>query len=364
MTMDLTTPSNLNELILIVDDEEDVRTALRSYLSMKGYRTAEAADGKEALTKVREIQPDLVLLDVRMPEKDGFEVCQALKDDEATRDTAVIMITGTEERDLLVQGFEVGTDDYLIKPFYTAELLARVRSLLRNRQLHKQLKQELSRRAKAAHELRTPLMVLKGYHRLFMDESLGGTRALSEAQRRILEEAKETLDRLASLVNGMLGAASLQGEELKVDARLGDLLSCLQSTTEQMSYLVVKKGLELKQALPAYLPAIPFDRDRITQVMINLLDNAIKFTDEGWIKVEASIHGDQVLVSVEDTGRGMEEQETERIFEEFGRAKTDREGHGLGLYISKKIVEAHGGRIWVSSLHDQGSRFTFSLPLE
>lgn len=364
MTTDLNHHSQSKELILIADDEKDLLTVLGEYLRLEGYRTAEATNGEEALALAREIRPDLVLLDIRMPKRNGFEVCQALKGEEATRDIPVIMVTAADERDLVIRGFEVGTDEYLIKPIHLAELLARVRSLLQNRRLREQLKQELTRRARAAHELRTPLMILKGYHRLLLEGSLRRLGPLNQTQRRILEESGETLDRLTSIVNGMLGIAGIQENGFEVKAQLGDLLSCLRGTLRQMQYLAAKKGLGLKRALPAYLPAVPFDRDRITQVMINLLDNAIKFTDEGWIKVDASVHGNRVLIGVEDTGKGMEGKEMGVIFEEFGRAKIDQEGCGLGLYISKKIVEAHGGKIWASSTPGQGSRFTFSLPLE
>lgn len=136
MTTDLNCGSNSRPLILIVDDEEDLRRVLRECLSMEGYRIAEAADGEEALAKTREIQPDLVILDVNMPKRDGFEVCQVLKVEEATRSIPVIMVTGRAEREQVARGFEVGADEYLIKPIYLAELLARVRFLLWNRRPH------------------------------------------------------------------------------------------------------------------------------------------------------------------------------------------------------------------------------------
>lgn len=136
MTTDLNCGSNSRQLILIVDDEEDLRRVLGECLSMEGYRIAEAADGEEALAKTREIQPDLVILDVNMPKRDGFEVCQVLKVEEATRSIPVIMVTGRAEREQVARGFEVGADEYLIKPIYPAELLARVRFLLWNRRPH------------------------------------------------------------------------------------------------------------------------------------------------------------------------------------------------------------------------------------
>lgn len=135
MTTDAGSGSDSRALILIADDEEELRKALGEYLSLEGYRIAEAADGEEALARVREVRPDLVLLDVEMPKRDGFEVCQALKGEWATRGIPVILVTGVEGLDPLIRGFEVGTDAYLNKPFSPVELLARIRSLLRNRQL-------------------------------------------------------------------------------------------------------------------------------------------------------------------------------------------------------------------------------------
>lgn len=214
------------------------------------------------------------------------------------------------------------------------------------------------------HELRTPLTVIKGYIKLLLSESPG---KINNVQKQLLKESKESLDRLVSLVNSMLDLSRIESGTMEMEIKDRELIPCLLDVIRRMEHFVKDSGLKLDLKLPKVLPPVPFDKDRIEQVMINLIDNAIKFSTKGGkIRISVSDGKDQILISVEDQGMGIPEEDRAVIFNEFSKLKRKKvgiQGTGLGLAISKKIVEAHGGKIWVESLPQKGSKFFFSLPL-
>jgi PAS domain S-box-containing protein len=214
------------------------------------------------------------------------------------------------------------------------------------------------------HELRTPLTVVKGYVKLLLSESTG---KLNNVQKQLLRESRESMERLISLVNSMLDLSRIESGTMAMEIRERELTPCLLDVTRRMEYFVKGLGIKIDLKLPKSLPTVSFDKDRIEQVMINLIDNAIKFSDKGGkIRISVTDEKKQILISVEDQGMGIPEKDQAVIFNEFSqlkRKKTGISGTGLGLAISKKIVEAHGGRIWVESMPQKGSKFFFSLPL-
>jgi len=238
--------------------------------------------------------------------------------------------------------------------------------------------------ASAAHELKTPLAVIKGYYDLLLTGSLG---RLSEKQRDILEESKESSERLVRLVSMFLNYSALESGKLVLQLRENDLRDCLEELANRWSEAFQRKGVKLETSLDPSISSFRFDYQKVQQTAANLLDNALKHTPRGgvvtlkatphfWERrvVEASPTEERrrfrlprpnsVEVSVIDSGPGLAPEHHQEIFEDFVRVDRNTSGMGLGLAISKRLVQAHRGKIWVESDTNRGSKFTFLLPMD
>jgi len=238
--------------------------------------------------------------------------------------------------------------------------------------------------ASAAHELKTPLAVIKGYYDLLLAGSLG---RLSEKQRDILEESKESCERLVRLVSMFLNYSALESGKLVLQFRENDMRDCLDELAKRWSDAFQRKGVRLEATFDPSIPNFRFDYQKVQQAAANLLDNALKHTPGGgsvtlraiphfWERRVAEASPPQerrrfrlprpnsVEVSVTDTGPGIAPEHHQEIFEDFVRVDRNTTGMGLGLAIAKRLVQAHRGKIWVESDAVQGSKFTFLLPMD
>jgi signal transduction histidine kinase len=238
--------------------------------------------------------------------------------------------------------------------------------------------------ASAAHELKTPLAVIKGYYDLLLAGSLG---RLSEKQRDILEESKESCERLVRLVSMFLNYSALESGKLVLQLRENDMRDCLDELAKRWSDAFQRKGVRLEATFDPSIPNFRFDYQKVQQAAANLLDNALKHTPGGgsvtlramphfWERRVAEASPPQerrrfrlprpnsVEVSVTDTGPGIAPEHHQEIFEDFVRVDRNTTGMGLGLAIAKRLVQAHRGKIWVESDAVQGSKFTFLLPMD
>lgn len=401
--------------ILVVDDVVENVELLEAYLSSFGYRVEKAYDGEEALRKVQEDPPDLILLDIMMPKLDGYEVCRRLKASQQTLFIPIVMITALKEPEERIQGILIGADDFLTKPFNKLELMARVRSLLRVKKLHDQVEaqnrlleqrvvertaqlqeairelQELDRLKteflqNISHELRTPLTPIKGYLGAILQEALG---PLSPGQRKGLLVVRESVERLQQLIDDLLAYVRIEAGRLKVEPKPVSLPELLRKTWERFLPLAQDKGQTFTFSIPSDLPPVLADPEELYRAVSHLLDNAIKFTPEGGritvtarrvpssqFPVPSSGPGtwnlepgtmNFVEISVTDTGIGIPAEKLHRIFDRFyqvdGSITREHGGMGIGLAIVKQVLEAHGASIEVESEEGRGSTFRFRLPL-
>lgn len=371
--------------VLVVDDEELNVRFLSTYLSRKGYMVSTAQTGQQALDQIKERMPDVVLLDVMMPEMDGFEVCRRLRQDATTHMLPVIMVTALSSVEDEVRALDSGADDFLPKPINNLELLARLRSLLRIKSLHDQLKvskNELEDKNKKlvelqalrdsltqmiVHDLKNPLTGIMGCSELLMMTK----DSLSDKQIAIVKKIDESATTILNMISDMLDISRMEENKLILHKQLFNIMEILKANVEEFSIMMQKNKITAEINSSGLLPLVEADKDIINRVVANLLHNAVKHSHpEGRIILTAchdhAFH--TITVSIEDFGEGIPDEYHEKIFEKFSQAdlkkyglKTDR---GLGLAFCKLALEAHGGQIRVESRLHHGSKFIFDIPVQ
>ncbi len=345
--------------VLIVDDNIDTVELLRKRLRVDGYDTSEAYDGEEALKKVDECRPDLIVLDIMMPKMDGFEVCRRLKGDEETRYIPIIMLTAKGDVDSTVKGLDVGGDDYLAKPFDYKELLARIRSLLSMKEEREKLVQEEKSEAlekmmdQVAHEIRNPLVSIGGFARR-IHESLSE----DDPNKRYLELIIQNVATLEKMIKKLIELKTMVACYLE-SADINDLINV---TIEKFRPTIDKNHIELKTNLRSDLPSIHVDKGQIETALSNLVENAIEAmrNKKRILKIESRLSDDGYIeIAVSDTGVGIPKDKLKDILNPFFTSKIHA---GLGLTYAVKIMQAHRGTISVESQLGKGSTFTIRLP--
>ncbi len=373
----------LRDTLLVVDDIEANRDVLMRRLERQGYAVAAAENGRQALEMMAGAAFDLVLLDIMMPEMDGYEVLQRLKADEALRHIPVIMISALSELDSVVRCIELGADDYLCKPFDPPLLKARIGACLekkhgrdREMRLFEQLQRNYRRLQELeklrddltnmiVHDLRTPLTsVMMGMQML---DVVGD---LNESQQEMMDIALTGGGTLLSMINDLLDVEKMESGSMQLDYAEVSPAELVASAVLQVASLATGNQLNLVQASADDLPPLRGDENKLRRTLVNLLGNAIKFTPAGGtVTVEAHYDNEEksVVFSVSDTGEGIPPEAFGRIFEKFGQVASRKGGRtmstGLGLTFCKLAVEAHGGQISVVSPPGQGSTFFFTIPI-
>jgi signal transduction histidine kinase len=369
--------------ILIVDDEPRNRTLLEVMLAPEGFQLLTAGTGEEALEVVARQPPDLILLDVMMPGMDGFQVTAKLKGDPATKHVPVIMVTALDDRSARMMGLSVGAEDFLSKPVDRAELLARVRNLLRLKAADAELAAALveaqaarlmADHANAAktmflrsmsHELRTPLNAISGFAELL---EMGLRGAVNEAQASDLARIRRASAYLLRLINDILSVARLEGARPLnlIPIAVHPVLAEVEGLCGNQAKA---KGLTLSVTPCERNASVTADAERFQQILLNLITNAIKFTEKGGsVTVGCHCDGDLVRISVKDTGAGVPASDLDRVFEPFVQidrqlTPASQQGVGLGLSISRDLARAMHGDLTLESTVGVGSVFTLTLPM-
>jgi signal transduction histidine kinase len=218
--------------------------------------------------------------------------------------------------------------------------------------------------ANMSHELRTPMNAILGYTELIIDDIYG---EVPESIRDILERVYQSGQHLLGLINAVLDLSRIEAGRLVFSIADYSMLEIVQTTFTAVESLATEKQLALNISVPPKMPPGKGDPQRITQVFLNLVGNAIKFTDSGEVGIQVTVADRAFTVAISDTGPGVALDDQQKIFEEFQQVDNSstrqRGGTGLGLAISKRIIEMHGGRMWVESSLGKGSTFWFTLPI-
>ncbi|HSJ97705.1 MAG TPA: hybrid sensor histidine kinase/response regulator, partial [Myxococcota bacterium] len=314
------------ERILNVDDTDASRYVKSRILRLAGYEVLEAATGNEALAIVRERMPDLVLLDVKLPDISGLEVCARVKAEPATA-RVVILQTSASHVELRhrVQSLDAGADGYLVEPMEPEELLANVRALLRMRRAEQGLAaalealREADRRkdeflAMLAHELRNPLAPIRNAVEILKSPD----SALRERARALIGRQ---VDHLARLVDDLLDVSRITRRRITLKRRLLDVREAVQQAVEACRGLAVQKGLHLDLVLPDTPLVVDGDPVRLEQMIGNLLGNAIKYTPAGGsLHVAARAEDNSAVIVVRDSGVGIAPDHLPHVFDLFAQA--------------------------------------------
>lgn len=369
---------NLSEYkILIVDDVMSNVLLLKVLLTNEKFAIATASNGRQALEQVEKENPDLVLLDVMMPDMSGFEVAQHLKSNPNTADIPIIFLTALNSTADIVKGFQVGANDFISKPFNKEELIIRVThqiSLVAAKRLILSKTEELQRTIAGrdklysviAHDLRSPMgsikMVLNMLILNLPSEKIGAE------MYELLTMANQTTEDVFSLLDNLLKWTKSQIGKLNVVYQDVDLVEVTDGVIEIFSMVASLKKIRIHEMKPEKM-MVNADIDMLKTVVRNLLSNAIKFSKENsevLVKME-EVDG-MAVVSVQDYGCGISEEgqkkllHTDTHFSTFGT--NNEEGSGLGLLLCKDFVVKNGGKLWFTSKEGEGSIFSFSIPVK
>jgi len=382
---------NLEGCVLVVDDNPTNLSVLVNLLRDVGLRVLVATDGESAIEQIEYVKPDLILLDVMMPGIDGFETCQRLKANVETSKIPIIFMTALSETVDKVRGLSLGAVDYVTKPFEHEEVLIRIRTHLtiakQREQIESQnlnLQSEISDRKRAeealtiflhavSHDLRNPvtglLMVLNNL------SQTAGNEANILLPRIILERMQQSGDRQLALINSLLESHVNDVHGIVIHPQPVAIREVIQAAINDLLSLLDKEETEVNLQISDDIPLAHIDAASICRVFQNLIANAIKhnppnlqLTISATIKTENTA-GNMLLCEVVDNGVGISTEQSEHLFELYAQGKTKTNLNrrslslGLGLYICRQIVEAHGGAIGVTGELNVGSRFWFTLPI-
>ena len=388
--------------ILVIDDNPTNLEILDHTLSIEGYNVHTETEGANVIQRIHSSIPDLILLDILLPDINGFELCQRLKSDPVTESIPIIFMTALAATVDKVKGLNLGAVDYITKPFQREELLARVQTHLSLRQLSKtlevknqqlteltedlenkvaerttELKQALEKEKElnqlksrfitmASHEFRTPLAIISSSSGILQEF---GDRLNEERKQEHLQTIQNTIKHITQILDDVLMINRAEGNKIELYLVAADIIDfcryLIQETAANHSQYSINFSVDLGEKITAESLIIQFDKKLLQQVITNLLNNAIKYSpNHNLVNFNLTKVDDQIIFKISDHGIGIPETDQVKLFESFHRASNvgNIAGTGLGLSIVKQCVDLHRGRISVESQIGKGTTMTVSIP--
>jgi len=378
MTADLNAHiDHSNYKILIVDDVVSNVLLLKVLLKNEKFKTVTASDGLEAIQQAEKELPDLILLDVMMPQMDGFETAMHLKNNPTTAGIPIIFLTALNSTQDIVKGFQAGANDFITKPFNKEELLVRVNhqiSLVAAKKLILERTEELRKTivgrdklySVIAHDLRSPLASIKMVLNMMvlgLSEDVIGKEMYQMLQmvNHSTEDVFSLLDNLLKWTKSQIGKLNVVYQDFRIDEVVEGVLDIFSLVSKSKNIQLVNDSIDTV--------TVHADVDMVKTILRNLLSNALKFSYEGsQIIIGSQMETDKVIVSVKDSGKGMSAEDKEKLLKtetHFSRYGTNNEeGSGLGLLLCQDFAIKNGGDLWFESEEGKGSTFFFSIPLK
>jgi signal transduction histidine kinase len=376
----MTSQSSRSGKILVVDDSPDNVFLIKTILEEEGYTVSTAENGISALAELKASPCDLVLLDLMMPGMDGYEVTKHIRGEMKLPQYIPILLITAHDAPNVAHGLDLGADDFIRKPVTVDELLARVRSLLRLKHSMDE-RDEIARQredfvSRLTHDLRTPLVAADRMLMLFQQGALG---ALSPQMQEVIVIMARSNINLLSMVNTLLEVYRFEAGRKTLAFQPVNLGRLLEEVTGELAPLAQDKALSLNLDFTEESNTVIGDRLELHRLFTNLIGNAIKFTNSGSITIrftsqpqfdqnsQSQFSGksnsvEYISIEIADTGPGIPPEEQATIFERFRQGSHKSSGSGLGLYLARRIVEAHQGIILLNSELDKGSVFIVLLP--
>lgn len=373
------TPTLQGSRVLVVDDVPKNLQVVGTMLRNAGYAVMPATSGARALEGIRVQLPDLILLDLMMPEIDGLEGSPLVKADPVTREIPIVFLTASNEMEHLVQGFEAGAVDYVTKPFNPPELLARVRTHIELKLARERLRELNEEKNEfmgiVAHDLRNPLGAIKGYAEMIAEDA-GTFRSASPAElnnvRQGLEDCagriRNSAERMLEMVQNLLDANRIERGEIHLNLAPTELGHLVSSVIESQRPRAVAKQQSLHFQSDGSPITATADSNVMVQVLENLISNAVKYSPPGkTIVVRLKKEESNAICEVQDEGPGLSPEDRKKLFGKFARLSAKPTGGehstGLGLSIVKRMIEAMGGRVWCESEPGKGATFIVAVKL-
>lgn len=357
--------------ILVVDDVPTNIMLVQTILRKEGYSQLAADSGKKALEIAEEKQPNLILLDIMMPEMDGYEVLKRLKENPKTNHIPVIIMSALSDMQSVVKGYQLGAIEYVTKPFQREELLKRIShrfELFCIKRIKNELEETIESRdtlySVIAHDLRSPIGSLKMMNNAI--SSMISKDKIGDDVYEMIQMMNKTSEEIFLLLDNLLKWAKNRLNRQIISRQLTDVNELITSTTDIYKPMARQKGLTIEFENTSQTESAMVDVEMIKTIVRNLISNAIKFSKPGGsIVLSEKKEGGYIIVSVKDSGVGIKKEDQPKILEEkthFTTYGTDNEkGSGLGLMLCKDFVEQHEGKLWFESEEGKGTTFRFSL---
>jgi two-component system sensor histidine kinase/response regulator len=345
--------------VLGVDDNPRNLSILRKALGDEFQFTA-AATGEEALEAAHRNRPDVILLDIMMPGLDGYETCRRLRARPELSSTKILMVSAKGMTSERLEGYSAGANDYIVKPFEPAELLAKVRVYVRLKSVEEVDNLKSNLLTLLSHETRTPLTLILSPLSLLLDSG-----EISARQRELLRMVEEGARRLGVLLDKVAFLSQLRLKEIPFQTATADLGRIAEEAAERARARSIEAGVIVAVEVECPAP-IEVDAEHLGWVVDALLDNAIRFSPGGgMVRVRAGVSESHAVLTVSDSGPGVDPRVFPQLFEEFAVADIDHHkgGHGLSLATARLIVEQHGGALRLGERADpNGATFRLELP--